>query len=113
MCGFGDENCVPVPTYPESGAMIPEELEKAIQESIAQNRKPFFVNCMAGTTVYGSYDDYVAVAAICKKYNVWMHVDGCWGGQLVWIDELKETMFKGIEDSDSFAINAHKGFGVP
>lgn len=35
MCGFGDENCVPVPTYPESGAMIPEELEKAIQESIA------------------------------------------------------------------------------
>jgi len=30
MCGFGDENCVKIPTYPESGALIPEELEKAI-----------------------------------------------------------------------------------
>lgn len=113
MCGFGDENCVKVATYPESGAMIPEELEKAIKESIAQNRKPFFVNAMAGTTVYGSYDDYEKVSAICKKYDIWMHVDGCWGGHLVWIDELKETMFKGIEGSDSFSINAHKGFGVP
>jgi len=30
MCGFGDENCIRIPTYPESGALIPEELEKAI-----------------------------------------------------------------------------------
>jgi len=68
---------------------------------------------MAGTTVYGSYDEFDKLITICRKYDMWCHIDGCWGGNLTFIDELKETMFKGIENADSMAINAHKGFGVP
>jgi len=44
---------------------------------------------MAGTTIYGSYEDYVAISAICKKYDMWMHIDGCWGGFLVLDPECK------------------------
>lgn len=68
---------------------------------------------MAGTTIYGSYEDYVAISAICKKYDMWMHIDGCWGGFLVLDPECKQTLFKGVELTDSYSINAHKGFGVP
>jgi len=44
---------------------------------------------MAGTTVYGSFDDFTAISAICKKHDVWMHIDGCWSGFLVFDNELK------------------------
>ena len=33
----------------------------------------FMASC--GTTVLGSFDDLESVADICKRYNVWMHVD--------------------------------------
>lgn len=36
---------------------------------------PFFVSATAGTTVYGAFDPLIAISDICKKYNVWMHVD--------------------------------------
>ena len=36
---------------------------------------PFFVNCTAGSTVVGAYDPIHAIADICKRYKVWMHVD--------------------------------------
>lgn len=36
---------------------------------------PFFVSATAGTTVYGAFDPLIAISDICKKYNIWMHVD--------------------------------------
>lgn len=42
---------------------------------IVQGFVPFFVSATAGTTVYGAFDPLNAISEICKKYNVWMHVD--------------------------------------
>lgn len=36
---------------------------------------PFFVSATAGTTVYGAFDPLIAISDICKKYQVWFHVD--------------------------------------
>lgn len=36
---------------------------------------PFFVSATAGTTVYGAFDPLIAISDVCKKYNIWMHVD--------------------------------------
>jgi glutamate/tyrosine decarboxylase-like PLP-dependent enzyme len=33
----------------------------------------FMATC--ATTVIGAYDDLEAVADICQRHNVWMHVD--------------------------------------
>lgn len=43
--------------------------------SVSQGYVPFFVSATAGTTVYGAFDPLIAIADICKKYDVWMHVD--------------------------------------
>jgi len=83
-----------------------------IEEDIAAGKKPFFVNAMGGSTVLGSFDDFVAISAICKKHNIWFHVDGCWAGSLAWGEKSKH-LFKGVELADSVSINPHKGFGVP
>lgn len=33
------------------------------------------MSATAGTTVYGAFDPLIAIADICKKYKIWMHVD--------------------------------------
>ncbi|KAF4023195.1 hypothetical protein G4228_015132 [Cervus hanglu yarkandensis] len=60
----------------ERGKMIPSDLERRILEAKQKGFVPFLVSATAGTTVYGAFDPLLAVADICKKYKIWMHVDG-------------------------------------
>lgn len=55
--------------------MIPEELEKLVLACKEKNEVPFFVNSTSGTTVLGAYDPIVEINEICKKYNLWLHID--------------------------------------
>lgn len=57
------------------GQMLVEKLDKAIQIEKDLGRCPLFVNATAGTTVMGAVDDLEAIADVCKKHGVWMHVD--------------------------------------
>ena len=42
--------------------MIPEEFEKRVLKDKAEGSLPFFVNCTAGTTVFGAFDPIDAIA---------------------------------------------------
>ena len=46
--------------------MIPEELEKSIQEVRASGRVPYFVNATSGSTVLGAYDDLDKLSDVCR-----------------------------------------------
>lgn len=72
--GLGIENLVIVKCGAD-GKMCPADLEKCIQKDIQNGRKPFFVNSTAGTTLLGAIDDIPVIANICRKYNIWLHVD--------------------------------------
>ena len=61
-----------------TGRMIPYELENEILKALADKKIPFFVNATSGTTVLGAYDPLIPLADICKKYDVWLHVDVRW-----------------------------------
>ena len=28
----------------------------------------------------GGYDNFEKIKEICKKYDLWLHIDGAWGG---------------------------------
>lgn len=58
-----------------SGRMIPAELENKIVKALEQKKVPYFVNATAGTTVFGAFDPLEPLAFICKKYDLWLHVD--------------------------------------
>ncbi|KAG0206433.1 hypothetical protein BGX28_002105 [Mortierella sp. GBA30] len=107
IMGLGTENIVGVPCD-ASGAMIPSELERLIQEHIALGHTPFFVNVTAGTTVLGAFDPIRPCAEIAKQYNCWLHVDGSWGGCAVFVPELASTLLDGSELAQSITINPHK-----
>lgn len=89
-------------------------LDHMVQEQIEKGKHPYFLNTMAGSTVMGAFDDHHKMNEIARKYGMWHHVDGCWGGFMAFASgENRERLCGGLEKADSVSINAHKGFGVP
>ncbi|KAK6970781.1 cysteine sulfinic acid decarboxylase [Biomphalaria glabrata] len=109
--GLGMNNVITVKTD-ERGRMIPEELDKAIVKAKSENRIPIMVNATAGTTVLGAFDPLHAIADICQKHALWMHVDGAWGASLLLSKNLRHKLH-GIEKADSVSWNPHKMLCVP
>ena len=111
IIGIGTEQVRKIKTN-EKGEIIPKELERIIQEDIKNNRKPFFINATAGTTVYGAFDPIEEIVVIAKKYDIWLHVDGAYCGSVIFSKKYKHLV-KGLELSNSFNFNAHKMIGTP
>jgi glutamate decarboxylase len=111
-CGFGSKSVVSVPVDAKTGAMDPEALERCIVDARARDETPFYINATAGTTVLGSFDPFVEIAKVARRYGCWMHVDGSWGGSFAFSEKLRSKL-RGVELADSVAINPHKMLGVP
>ena len=95
-----------------NGRIDTDELDNAIKKDIKQGFHPVLVNLTAGTTVLGAFDPIYEANKVCKKYNVWLHVDGAYCGSVLFSQEYKHLL-KGIEGVDSFSFNAHKMIGTP
>ncbi|XP_048366562.1 glutamate decarboxylase 2 isoform X2 [Sphaerodactylus townsendi] len=111
--GIGTDSVVLI-RVDERGKMIPSDLERRIVEAKQKGFVPFLVSATAGTppTVYGAFDPLIAIADICKKYKIWMHVDGAWGGGLL-MSRKHKWKLNGIERANSVTWNPHKMMGVP
>ncbi|KAM6214998.1 cysteine sulfinic acid decarboxylase isoform 4-T4 [Rhynchocyon petersi] len=59
----------------ERGKMIPEDLEMQISLAEAEGAVPFLVSATCGTTVLGAFDPLEAIADICQRHGLWLHVD--------------------------------------
>ncbi|KAG7191972.1 uncharacterized protein KQ657_002579 [Scheffersomyces spartinae] len=111
LIGLGSANVFKVPVIPD-GTMNVEKLELIIEKSIADGYTPLYINATAGTTVYGSYDDFTSIASIAKKYNAWFHIDGSWGGNVIF-SQIHSVKLAGCHLADSITVNPHKMLGIP
>ncbi len=84
-----------------------DELEKAVEEDLKNGLIPFVVIGTAGTTNTGSVDPLEEIAAICRKYDLWFHVDGAFGGSVL-LSPRYRHLLKGVELADSLSWDAHK-----
>ena len=109
--GIGRDNVRYISTD-EYGRMDAAELNLTITKDIALGYKPIMVNVTAGTTVLGAFDPIADLSSVCKKHNVWLHVDGAYCGSVLFSSKYKH-LIKGIEQVDSFSFNAHKMIGTP
>ena len=87
-------------------------LEQTITDDLSRGMKPFCVVATAGTTNSGAVDDMVALADICRRHNLWLHVDGAYGGSAILSDKHR-NLVRGIEQADSITIDPHKWLAVP
>jgi aromatic-L-amino-acid/L-tryptophan decarboxylase len=106
IAGIGRNNLVKI-SVDDEFRMNPAELEKAIEKDIKNKLKPFCVIAALGTTGSTSIDPLGKISDICKKYNLWLHVDAAYSGSALILPEYR-WMLEGIEQADSFVFNPHK-----
>lgn len=88
-----------------------ESIEELLKNP-PKGKKPFMVIGVAGNSRTTSIDDLEALARLCEKYKVWLHVDACHGGNLLFSKEYRKLL-KGIEKADSVSLDPHKGLFAP
>lgn len=84
----------------------------ALREVLERTPSAFAVVTSAGTTNTGVIDDLADVADACAEHDVWMHVDGAYGGAGLLAPSVREQ-FRGIERADSFIVDPHKWLFAP
>ena len=72
----------------------------------------FAIVATAGTTNLGVVDDIFSIAKFAKSNDVWLHVDGAYGGAGLLSPKVKD-LFSGIEHADSFIVDPHKWLFAP
>jgi len=109
--GLGLESLRKIETN-ERFEMRADKLAEAIDEDIAAGCVPICVIPTIGTTSTTSIDPVAAVADICEKHGIWMHVDAAYAGSAAILPEL-QPLFDGWERADSIVMNPHKWFFTP
>ena len=107
IAGLDEANLRFIP-MDENFRMDVDVLQKQIKIDKEQGLKPFLVISSAGTTDVGAIDSLDKIADVCEANELWMHVDGAYGGFFIMVEEEKHK-FKGIERADSVTIDPHKG----
>ncbi|XP_061177418.1 cysteine sulfinic acid decarboxylase-like [Saccostrea echinata] len=104
--GFGEKNIIKVETD-ERGMMKADVLDQKLKMCKDEGNVPAFVMATTGSTVLGSCDDLNAIADVCEKHKIWMHVDAAWGGGVI-LSEKHKHLMNGVHRADSVAWNIHK-----
>ena len=90
-----------------SYAMREDALDEAIRADRAAGRTPCFVAATVGTTSSTAIDPVRAIAEVCRRHGVWLHVDAALAGNAALCPEFRHLQ-DGLELADSYCVNPHK-----
>ncbi len=111
LLGLGSEALRKIPVSADYQIDL-RALEKAIADDRAAGRQPIGVIGNAGTVNTGAIDDLDALADICRREQLWLHVDGAFGALAAVSPELR-PLLKGMDRADSIACDLHKWMYMP
>jgi len=89
--------------------MDADTLENTLTAAQDRDELPFCVVASAGSTTTGAVDPLEAIADLCTRFGVWLHVDAAYGGAGLLAAGLR-PLFSGIERADSVSMDLHKWF---
>ncbi|HLM00539.1 MAG TPA: pyridoxal-dependent decarboxylase [Pyrinomonadaceae bacterium] len=112
LLGLGQKSLRKIPADEERFEMLPEKLAEAVEEDKRSGFLPFCVVATVGTTSSSSVDPVERIADVCRKHNLWLHVDAAYAGSAAVVPEFREH-FKGCERADSIVTNPHKWLFTP
>ncbi|WP_339923162.1 aminotransferase class V-fold PLP-dependent enzyme [uncultured Cyclobacterium sp.] len=95
-----------------SNKMDTKVLETTIAADLKDDFKPIMVIGTAGDVSTGVVDNLEAIATVCKKHDLWFHIDGAYGVPAAVVPKYN-YLFDGIKDADSIALDPHKWLYSP
>ncbi len=111
LLGLGHAAVVKIATD-EAFRMDPAALAEAIASDRAAGLHPLAVVATTGTTSTTSVDPVPAIADVCEREGVWLHVDAAYGGAAAIVPGM-EWVLAGADRADSLVVNPHKWMLTP
>lgn len=111
MLGLGLDQLRKIPVDADF-RLIPDALAQAVAADRAAGRRPLAVVATVGTTSTTSIDPVPAIAELCRREGLWLHVDAAYGGAAAVVPERRDVL-AGVDEADSLVVNPHKWLLVP
>ena len=111
MLGVGKEAIVRIPVD-EQLRMQPEPLTRQIAADRAAGLHPVCVVATAGDVNTGAIDPLDAIADVCVRSGVWLHVDGSYGA-LAAQSPVVDGAMAALSRADSLSLDPHKWLYAP
>ena len=89
-----------------------QDLERVLDEDIANGMFPFCVVAQVGSINVGVVDPLNEIARVCRERGLWFHADGACGALGAILPE-KKALFHGLEKADSVTLDPHKWLYIP
>jgi aromatic-L-amino-acid decarboxylase len=111
LLGLGNDSLRLIPVN-KSFQIDIRELETSIKEDKNAGFHPFCVIGNAGSVNTGAFDDLNALADLCQKEDLWLHIDGAFGAWAK-LSSTHNHLTRGMERADSLAFDLHKWMYMP
>jgi aromatic-L-amino-acid decarboxylase len=111
VLGIGQDGLRKVPTD-DALRLDVAALGRAVAEDRAAGWTPFAVTATVGTTSSTSIDPVPAIADLCEREGLWLHVDAAYAGSVAAVPEMRWVL-AGAERANSLVVNPHKWLFVP
>jgi glutamate/tyrosine decarboxylase-like PLP-dependent enzyme len=111
LSGLGSSSIRWIPTDMDL-RMDVDELRRQIEADAASGDVPCMVIGTAGSVGTGAVDPLAGIAAICREYGLWFHVDGAYGGFAAAVHDAPDDL-RGLSAADSVAVDPHKWLYAP
>ncbi|MFN8449800.1 MAG: pyridoxal-dependent decarboxylase [Anaerolineae bacterium] len=111
LLGFGSDYLHKIPVDSDY-CMDVGALAQQIAADRAAGLRPVCVVASAGTVNTGAIDPFALLADLCQRENLWLHVDGAYGGFGI-LAEQTAGLYEGIARADSLGVDPHKWLYVP
>jgi aromatic-L-amino-acid/L-tryptophan decarboxylase len=109
--GIGQQGLVKIATD-DAMRMRDDLLAEAIAADLAAGVRPIAVVASVGTTSTTSVDPVAAIAQLCRRHGLWLHVDAAYGGAAGLVDSHRHLL-DGCDQADSLVFNPHKWLFTP
>lgn len=111
VLGLGTDQLVRV-ALDAQRRMDPGQLDQVLTDLCQRGAPVVAVVAVAGATPTGAFDPLPAIADVCRRQGVWLHVDAAHGGAACLSDRHRHLV-EGLALADSVVMDAHKMMFVP
>ena len=111
LLGLGQQSVRKIPSDSEY-RMRADALAHAVADDRAHGWEPLAVVATVGTTSSTSVDPVPAIADLCGRESIWLHVDAAYAGVAAMVPG-REGILRGADLADSLVVNPHKWLFTP